>query len=710
MKTPESIFAEAVAAWHMGESNESLKITGDVAIGVELQGDDREDSLQRGGDGKVAHFNGGYLIAGQASENPLSLDGKKEMTLCIRLCDPEGRWDAPLFASCDSKEEQGSKLYCAQVNRDFLNYEAKKRVKEEKSLEFLWRTEPLKKRVAPEYLESDWFKHLHNSRGSDFVDGILRVGVPTELIDQQQWHDVVIRFKDANLELFVDGALVDEAWPHGVLHNFCTPFLIGAAYENGELISGFHGLIDHVALWDKALTDEEIISISGGKAETDKREIEILGEENTALQYWVPRGYNTFVGDCMPFYHNGEFHLYYLYDRRHHTSKWGMGAHQFAHSSSKDLIHWKHHPLSLPITEQWECSLGTGCIFYHEGVYYEFYIHHGKRGYFSDSPYKLETILLATGDDGIHFEKEPEPVVPIDYREFGDVNPDILPTPSGDGFYLSISGWKVFTSTDMRTWEETSELVSPQDIPRWICCSYFEWNGWYYYAGCGMYRMSRDPIGPGWNWTEPDNPATQEGLGVPKIAAFAGNRYLLAGFLPGSYAGEVVFRELVQHEDGTLGTKFPAEMIPPSSKATNVDNVIRISASDGFEYASLAHIPMNARITLQIEANAQDFGLCFRGSEEYPEGCRLRFEPDSQRVQFGYPKDVNNDKGINGVTGLDRPFTLDIIVKNDFIDVCIDSRRTIIKRYPDILEGDKIFFFAQNGEATFSNIQIRPLV
>lgn len=348
MEKPKSIFDDSIFSWHMDKLND-LKAVGNIIVGMELQGMEFEASLRRGGDGKVAHFNGGYLIADQ--NRKIDLSEKKEMTLCIRLCDTEGNWDSPIFARYDTDDSLSKILYCAKVNRDFISYETAKRIKGGKSLEFAWRTEPLQNRVKPEFLESDWYKHLCNIGGQDFIDGIMRIGVPVDIIGLREWHDIVVRFNNANLELFVDGVLVDEEWPHGALYRFCSPFLIGAACKDGKINSGFYGMIDHVALWDRALDEEEIAYLSGGKEEINRREIEILGEESTELQYWRPRGYNTFVGDCMPFYHDCEFHLYYLFDRKHHTSKWGMGAHQFAHSSSRDLVHWKHHPLSLPITE-----------------------------------------------------------------------------------------------------------------------------------------------------------------------------------------------------------------------------------------------------------------------------------------------------------------------------------------------------------------------
>ena len=65
---------------------------------------------------------------------------------------------------------------------------------------------------------------------------------------------------------------------------------------------------------------------------------------------------------------------------------------------------------------------------------------------------------------------------------------------------------------------------------------------------------------------------------------------------------------------------------------------------------------------------------------------------------------------IGGVTGIDRPFTLDVIVKDDLVDACIDGRRTIITRNRTKLSGDRLFFFVDHGEVTFEEIQVLPLL
>ena len=58
--------------------------------------------------------------------------------------------------------------------------------------------------------------------------------------------------------------------------------------------------------------------------------------------------------------------------------------------------------------------------------------------------------------------------------------------------------------------------------------------------------------------------------------------------------------------------------------------------------------------------------------------------------------------------GLNEPFTLDIIIKDRILDVCIDNRRTFIARRADP-GGNRLFFFAQGGEVVFEQIDIRPL-
>ncbi len=283
----------------------------------------------------------------------------------------------------DPGGESSPILYGSRVDFAAVGVREEERIENPNALEFLWRTEPLERRVTAEYMLKDptgWFKILSdNPDRESFLKGRLRLQSPADLIGPATWHDVIVRFTGPRLELFIDGVLVDEQWPHGAIYGLKGPLLLGAGYENGRLKAGFRGQIEHVAFWNRALGDDEIAALSGGKKQIERRETEILGGDNPDAQYWRPKGANVFVGDCMLFSHAGRLHLFYLFDRRHHRSKWGMGAHQFAHMSTRDLAHWEQHPMALSITDQAECSLGTGCCVFRDGVYYLFYIQHGKR-------------------------------------------------------------------------------------------------------------------------------------------------------------------------------------------------------------------------------------------------------------------------------------------------------------------------------------------
>lgn len=730
------VFADAVAAWHMSDLSDStgkipLAVHGDVKLGVKLEKADRDASLKRGGDGCVAEFHGGYIVAGQDADPGLSLTGK-EMTICIRLQNPSGKWNSPLFGRYDGGDPLSNILYGVNVDtKPFLLKSPFYLFAEEGGahpaegprdlLEFRWRTKPLDHII-------DRFKGRPEGEdpiADDARNGVLPLRVPVELIGPTDWHDVVIRFNGPNLEMFVDGVLVDEDWPYGSLHNFATPFLIGAGFDNGKLTSGFHGFVDHVALWDRALTDDEIAVISGGSDKIAEREIEILGEEQKSVQYWRPRGYNTYAGDCMLLYHDGRLHLFWLFDRRHHSSKWNLGAHQYAHASTEDLIHWEHHPMAVPIVQQWECAMGTGDFIHHDDTYYAFYTDCGSRCEFQDKPHKGSGIFMSTSDDGIHFTKRLIPVVPGgDCSIFRDDKTGLFHLLSPGRMENGQHGVIDYVSPDLENWTRQSESFHETVGP---CPHYFHWNEWYYFTIGGRFWKSRNPLGP-WTQLRPERIDHHQSLAYPKTAAFKGNRWIAAGWIgDGGWGGDIVFRELVQHDDGSLGSKFPPEMIPESGEplslkfqsltagATGDGRTICANAPNSFESAMLMEVPQNVRITLQImpEPGSSYFGLCMRGAGSYEAGCELRFEPSKRRVQFGRPDagamGKDSEYEIDEVDGLDMPFNLDIITKGNIFDVCIDNRRTIIERHPGA-NGNRLFFFAQNGDITFDSIVVRSLL
>lgn len=567
----------------------------------------------------------------------------------------------------------------------------------------------------------DW-KHPRNNHP-------LRVAAPLRAFRPGESHDVFIRFTGPTLDLSIDGVLMDEEWPVGRI-----------APPTGEpplLLTP--GALQKVTLWNRALSDDEVAQLCGGAENVAAREREIFGPPRPLTQYWKPRGGNTGVGDCMPFFHEGRFHLYYLADRHGHASKWGLGAHQWAHASTTDLVEWTQHPMAVPISRQDEGSICTGSVFFSGDEYHAFYAVRTADG----SPARLTS---ARSKDGIHFEKSdwsiplrepysgPPARDPVVFRDPASglfqmlVTTELLAPPfAGRGGCLA-----TLVSKDLRAWEQREPFIVPgfRDQPE--CPDYFTWDGWRYLIfsnnGVARYRMAREPDG---QWLKPKNDAFDGPQArVMKTAAFTNGRRLGAAFLTAAgsgYAGDLIFREIVRHADGTLGTAFPAELRPRlgaavpaafeplSGGTTGTARRVEIKAGAGFVAAALRGLPadFHLKMTVTPATATGSFGLCVRGSGAYEQGHELRFEPAREKVGWRKPDTAtlpeNENSAIYGVDGLDRAFSVELVAKGDILDVCVDSRRTLVARAPAAARGDRLFFFAQDGAAVFDAIEIHAL-
>jgi hypothetical protein len=624
----------------------------------------------------------------------------------------------------------------------------------------------------------------------------MRVGVPLTMVGADRTHDIALRFTGPKLELFVDGVLVDVEWPIGRVP-VGDRVRVGGSPDGGDPSPGFDGSIGTAAIWDRALSDDEVTELAGGAPAVAIRDREILGPENPRLQYFTPRGHNAWAGDTMCFYRDGRFHLLYLADRRLGGSKFGCGAHRFAHASSADLVAWTHHPMALDIDEQYE-TFGTGYLLFHDNKYYLFYGMHSYRtvtwkrtlilqaqkilketGQTAPLPFPTDGTYpmgssYAVSADGVTFEKSRIVIHPAQ-------NPSVFADSKSDGF-LMLAGYGdegFYSSTDFRSWKREPPLIpygkeSPlRNSSECQCC--FEWNGWHYIiAGRTGFWMARDRRGPyfttGGHSLGEGAPCVPrwdiyDGLFVPMVAPFKDNRRILAGWLwknegPETWGGFLVFRELVQYQDGTLGLKWPAEMIPESGPPMPIAirggagvrgdaREVRV-ASNAFAYATIAGLPRNAHIALRVEPGpgTGSFGVCVGGHGEYEGGCELQFFPGTKQAQWGVPRnglpdDVvpdlaaileagratppvpgwrngtrhlpfnAGDFAVTNVEGLDSALTLELIVKQDksggtIVDACIDNRRTMIT-WRKRLTGDRMFLFCRGGAVLFRDIVVREL-
>lgn len=457
------------------------------------------------------------------------------------------------------------------------------------------------------------------------------------------------------------------------------------------------------------------------------------------IQYFKPAEPHLFVGDCMPFDYRGTFYLYWLLDEGHHAGLGGLGGHQWALSTSEDLVHWTHRPVALGIDEPWEKSICTGSVIDADSAIYAFYSTRVE-----DADGVREQLSYAVSrDGGLRFEKRrPNPffLTPARYdaRNFRD--PKIFRGDDGR-YHLFISsdekripltgfgGCLVhLVSDDLVSWHEVDPVLTGQTgVPE--CSDYFAWNGWYYLlysvGGDTYYVRSAQPFGP---WEYPSSQAFAEGwANVYKTARFRDGRRIGAAFIPWRgeardnggrcFGGNVLLREVFQGCDGMLYTRFVEEALPPAAlydgwslfrtwddrTPLSRNGAFTLASADGTASAYLTDLPLGYRLSMRVEpcSSYDEIGLFVRASDSRDRGYKLEMNAVKRMVLL-------HNLRIEGVAGLERPFTLDLIVCGDLIDVCIDGRRCAINRLPEA-KGNDVFFFVKNGTARFRDLRIKSL-
>lgn len=456
------------------------------------------------------------------------------------------------------------------------------------------------------------------------------------------------------------------------------------------------------------------------------------------MQYFTPGG-NQFLGDCMPFADDGVFHLYYLLDEGHHQGLGGLGGHQWAHASTRDLARWEHHPLALPITGDWEASICTGSVVRHAGVFHAFYATRARDW--------TQHLSHAVSDDGISFRKcDPNPFcsapagyVPTDFRDpFVFAGEDgawhMLVTSKIADFALAGRGGCLLElrSHDLWDWEVAGPLLVPGGDAGYPCVpecpDYFVWNGWHYLLfGQRLqthYRMARSLQGP---WLRPPVDTLDSAFcAVMKTAPFGAGRRIGVGWAgprrdgrddgPMLWGGSAVFRELVQRPDGTLGVRVPPELIPACGAPADLTGLaltpgcvvergaVRIDAQATQEVVALGGLPGACRIQCRVTPapGSARFGLGLRGSGRYVASYDLAFYGHTGVIALEHER-------CDRIGGLGQPFTLDIVLTGDIIDVCVDGQQCLINRLPE-RAGDQLFLFCEQGAVAFEELTICPLL
>ena len=538
---------------------------------------------------------------------------------------------------------------------------------------------------------------LHSVEHPDWRN--MTIGIPLALLKKPDGeHEIVLNFTGARWTMYVDGALLDNDFPFGYPQ---------WAEKN---------------VWklDPEFVKEAAIYLPAIKPE---RKPAATPQISSSIQYWTPPGHNTWVGDVATLFRQGRYHVFYLFDRRHHQSKFGCGAHYFEHLSTQDFKTWTEHEAATPLEEQWEC-IGTGepfvfnnklCISYglHTGRVYpeakttwpaqwDYLNKNGRTGEFkrATTPGIPAGSTYAVSADGLsNFKKSWIMFHPCQ-------NPSVYTDPSGKLRMLANAG-----SRGM--WESESidggwHCISPDFPPGGDCTFFFRLGKFDYIIGgfTGLWSKPAEAPNSAYEDVVRKGLDFYDGSAVPAITEITGGRFLMAAWIPvRGWGGNLVIRELVQFPDGRIGSKWMKEITPGTDRPKKL--VARLVGTETF-----ATFNRSFMLTFDIqaaEAKKGRIGLSFLPETGEQASCELQISLEDRRAQFGPGsldhfgakekslREGGTANSIENLIGTDRPFEVRVIVKGDekiggsLIDAEIAGQRTMISYRPDLTVRNLLF-------------------
>lgn len=526
----------------------------------------------------------------------------------------------------------------------------------------------------------------------------LTVGLPLSLLDEPYGkHEVCLQFTGVEWSLYVDNRLYDN--------DFAIGYPSASAFKSWRIDSQ---KVDVASLYLPALAISEA---------ADSSQSEVFN-----IQFWTPPYHNAWVGDVATLYHDGRYHLFYLFDRRGHGSKFGRGGHYFEHLSTTDFKHWTEHKAATPIEHQWE-SIGTGTPFIHNGELCLSYGLHTTRlypydrtmlpmqwSYLEDNgftgSFNYDTIpdfvpagsTYSVSEDGIsNFRKTHVLFHPCE-------NPSIYTTSDGSLEMLANYGAR-------GTWASNSVAGGwrciDEEFPLGGDCTFpFHRNGYDYIIG-GFNRLwYRDAKAEGDDYIDMVKEGIDfyNGMSVPSITQIADGRFLMAAWVKTQgWGGPLVIHELIQHPDGRIGNKWMEELIPVSQKPVSVIRLV--------EDNQTIEVPKQPYIltfeVIPAQTGKGEFAITFEDPASPQSACEWQMQIGNQRAQFasanpqGFaPKQKTlreggnvaaaQDYAIENGMAFDKPFTVRMLihpsakVHGTMMDVEIGAQRTMLSYRPNL--------------------------
>lgn len=454
--------------------------------------------------------------------------------------------------------------------------------------------------------------------------------------------------------------------------------------------------------------------------------------------FFKPR--QGWVGDPMPYYENGKFHIFYLHDARDGASTF----HPWYAATTTDFITYTEDGEIIPCgtIDNQDSALGTGSVFKKDGVYYAFYTgHNGKLD-------PREKILLATSTDLKTWNKEKDFELRAqdgyDRNEFRD--PIIIKDEVSNIYRMLLStradykgSWRAviaqYTSTDLRSWKLEEPFYDDPNIFMLECPDVFTKGNYQYlvYSDINdrkvhyIYKKNGSS-----EWTFPTNNV------LDGIAFYAGrtvsdgtHRYLL-GWCPTKdrnsdynnlgWGGSLVTHELVQQPGGTLKVSLPKTINDKLSNSIDLKAIVsdKVKVQENTYILSAGTDSQNAfsifdretgafKISTRIKAgNSTSFGFLLGACGTRKEMYALTFDITNKELRLERRvKGEQNEQQtkISIPITENKEFNISLVIENSVYVIYINNEIAFSNRIYKMNQ-NPWGIFADNGEVLFQNLLI----
>lgn len=178
-------------------------------------------------------------------------------------------------------------------------------------------------------------------------------------------------------------------------------------------------------------------------------------------------------------YFKGLYHVFY----QHHPFSADWGLMHWGHSTSEDMVHWRHHPIALAPGDDWDrdgCFSGSSVV-YDDKLYVFYSGHHWLTDVVDDTQiYQVQ--CLAVSENGFNFEKRGIVVKPpAGFSHFRD--PYVW---FQDGRWWMVCGARdskdqgqllLYSTDDLEDWDDSTYMIlaksEDRNVYMWECPGFF---------------------------------------------------------------------------------------------------------------------------------------------------------------------------------------------------------------------------------------------